>query len=132
MIRDAETHAEDDKKRKELTGLKNETSNLVYSVEKSLKENGEKISAEERRNIEIALQDTREAVKSDDNARINGAKESLLNASRKLAEAVSKNTGANQQSNTGCAAGYRPGADKENKGYNKGDVIDAEYTEEAP
>jgi len=135
MVRDAEANAEEDKKRRETVELKNEVSNLVFSVEKTLKENGEKISPEDSRSIEVALEDTKEALKGDDESRIGRAKEKLTTASHKLAETMYKNAGANrqsqeeQQASAGNNANTEPEIAKPNNGA-EGEVIDAEFTEE--
>ncbi len=132
MVRDAEEHSEEDKKNRDLIQLKNETSNLVYSVEQNLKEHGQKLSAEERRDIEISLEDTKEALKGGDSGRITGAKDALVKASHKLAETIYKNTQAGAQANA-CGSqpgsGSCPGSDKSGK-EQEGEVIDAEFTED--
>ncbi|MHC5181028.1 MAG: Hsp70 family protein, partial [Planctomycetota bacterium] len=66
MAQDAEAHAEEDKKRREVVDLKNQADQLVYSTEKTLKEHGEKVSAEVRGNIESAVNNLKEVAKGDD------------------------------------------------------------------
>lgn len=77
FVKEAEQYADDDKKRKEEIEVKNEADNLVYATEKSLKEHGDKISAEERLKIEQSINDTKEAIKTNDIAKIKEAKEFL-------------------------------------------------------
>ncbi|OGS34495.1 MAG: molecular chaperone DnaK, partial [Elusimicrobia bacterium RIFOXYC2_FULL_34_12] len=84
MVKDAERFADEDKKRKEEIEIKNEADAVVYSAEKSLKEHGDKISADERLKIERAISDAKETLKSNDLEKIKKAKEEVLNASHKL------------------------------------------------
>src|SRR5437763_628691 len=88
MKRDAEAHSADDKKRREDIDLKNQGESLAYSSEKALKEYGEKVDGGTRGNIESALNQLREAAKSDDADRIRKATDNLNNVSQKLAEAM--------------------------------------------
>src|SRR5580704_4047493 len=92
MKRDAESHAAEDKKRREVIELKNQGENLAYSIERQLKEHGEKISADIRGNIESGLNNLRDAIKSDDGDRIKKTMEALQAASMKLGEEVYKAT----------------------------------------
>ncbi|HMK57030.1 MAG TPA: molecular chaperone DnaK [Dissulfurispiraceae bacterium] len=102
MMRDAESHAEEDKKRKDLAEAKNNADTLVYSVEKSVKEYGDKISEDEKRDIEAALEKCRKAKDSSQSAEeIKAAAEELTKVSHKLAEHVYKAT--QQQSADGGA-----------------------------
>src|SRR3954466_4371578 len=90
MKRDAEAHAADDKKRREVIDLKNQGESLAYSTEKSLKEYGEKVSADTRSNIESALNQLRDALKGDDADVIKKSMENLNNVGQKLAEEIYK------------------------------------------
>lgn len=118
FVKEAEQYADDDKKRKEEIEVKNEADNLVYATEKSLKEHGDKISAEERLKIEQSINDTKEAIKTNDIAKIKEAKEKLSDASHKLAEEVYK--AAQQQQQAG-----------EQQSSNNGEnVVDAEVVDE--
>src|SRR5438477_5996226 len=90
MKRDAEAHAADDKKRREVIDLKNQGESLAYATEKSLKDIGDKVDAETRSNIERALTDLRDALKTDDGDVIKKKMELLTEASHKLAEQVYK------------------------------------------
>ncbi|MHC4294424.1 MAG: molecular chaperone DnaK [Planctomycetota bacterium] len=125
MRKDAESHAGEDKKRRELIDLKNQGDSLAYQTEKMLKEQGEKVSAEDRSNIESAVSNLREALKSDDTEAIKRAMENLTQSSHKVAEAMYKS--AAQQA---APSPEEPPKDTEDKtGQDKGgdDVIDAEY-----
>jgi molecular chaperone DnaK len=132
MKRDAESHAAEDKKRREVIDLKNQGEALAYSTEKSLKDYGDKVGADIRGNIETALNGLRDALKSDDGDRIKKSMENLTTASHKLAEEMYKATAAG-----GAAPGGAPGPEAQSDrgaagagaaaGKKDEDVIDAEY-----
>ncbi|MDY6914199.1 MAG: molecular chaperone DnaK [Planctomycetota bacterium] len=127
MKADAETHVEEDKKRRELVDLKNQGDAMAYNIEKMLKEQGEKISAEDRSNIESAVSSLREALKGDDAEAIRRAISSLEQSSHKVAEVMYKDA-AQQAQATGGQAGAEPPKDEQKKDDKGGDdVIDAEY-----
>jgi len=122
MVRDAETHAADDKKQLEIVTARNQLDALVHSVNKSLKEYGEKLDAEERTKIEAALKDAEGALKSDDKAQIDAKTQALAQAAQKLGEKMY----ADAQKAQG------PQTSEEAKGASKPDdanVVDAEFTE---
>jgi molecular chaperone DnaK len=116
MVRDAEAHAEDDKKRKSQVEAKNQAEALVHTTEKALSEHGTKIGEGERRAIENAIADLKEALKGDDAAAITAKTGTLQQAAMKLGEAMYKQT-AEQPSG-------EPGSEAK-----KDDVVDAEFTE---
>jgi molecular chaperone DnaK len=122
MVKDAEAHAEEDKKRKALVESKNHAEALVHSTEKALSEHGSKIDESERRAIENAMADLREAVKGDDANAIKDKTNVLAQASMKLGEAMYKQAQAEQAGAGGSAPGEGEGGAKE-------DVVDAEFTE---
>ncbi|MDR0977701.1 MAG: molecular chaperone DnaK [Endomicrobium sp.] len=106
-VKEAEQYASEDAKHKEEIEARNEADNLVYSVEKSLKEHGDKISTDEKLSIEQALNASKDALKGNDITIIKSTKEALTTASHKLAEAVYKASqvqndqgAAQQQANT--------------------------------
>ena len=103
MTRDAEAHADEDKKRREVVDLKNQADQLVYSTEKTLKEHGDKVSAETRGKIESAVNNLKEAVKGDDAAAIRRAIDNLNEASQELGKALYEEAAKKQ-----AAAGRRP------------------------
>ena len=117
----ARTGAAEDATHRESIEVKNHADSLVYSTERTLREHGDKISAEDKAGIEAALNETREALKGDDLERIKQAQEALTQASHKLAEVMYR---AAQQS--GASAGPSPGP-QETPEPGKGDVIDAEF-----
>ena len=137
MQQDAEAHAEEDKKRREVVDLKNQADQLVYSTEKTLKEHGEKVSAEIRGNIESALNNLKEAAKGDDGDAIKKAMENLGQVSQELGKILYEEA-AKQQAAAGGQPGEppQPGGDagqqappEEGDVRRKGgdDVIDAEF-----
>ncbi len=97
MVKEAEMHAEEDKKERERAEVRNEADTLAYATEKSLKEYGEKVTASDRESIEKAIKELREAVGSNDVARIREKIEVLKQASYKLAEEIYKNVGQGGQ-----------------------------------
>src|SRR3954469_5643667 len=132
MQKDAEAHAAEDKKRREVIDLKNQGENLVYQTEKSVKDYGEKVSSDVRGQIESALGNLREALKSDEGDRIKKTMENLTQVSHKLAEEMYKAAGA-QAGAGGPGAGPGPEASTD-RGTGGGgekkkdeDVIDAKY-----
>lgn len=135
MVKQSEQFAEDDKKRKEEAEVRNNADTLAYQTEKSLKEHGDKISAEEKTAIETANNEVKEALKGTDVERIKKATEALTTASYKLAEAIYKEAQAKQQAQPGQEqggeAGTSSGAENQNPGEKKdGDnVVDAEFKE---
>ncbi len=124
MRKDAEAHGEDDRKRRELVDLKNQGDSLAYQTEKMLKEQGDKVPAEDRGNIESALTGLRDALKTDDAEAIKRTMEALTQSSHKVAEAMYQAAGA-QVATDGEQPSAPPAGDVEDKGGD--DVIDAEY-----
>ena len=122
MVKDAEAHAEEDKKRKAEVEAKNHAESLVHVTEKTLAEHGSKVGEAERRAIETALADLKEALKGNDAEAITAKTNALQQASMKLGEAMYKQQ-ADQQPGGGPDAGAAGGE------ANKDDVVDAEFTE---
>jgi molecular chaperone DnaK len=128
MVKDAEAHAEEDKKARELIEARNQCDHMVHSVRKSLKEQGDKIGADEKAKIEAALKDAEEAMKSDDKAKIESATQALAQAAHKLAEQMYAQDQTKQQAESGGGQQSKSGAtNAANK--DEGDVVDAEYEE---
>src|SRR5205807_10655143 len=113
MVKDAESHAEEDKKRKAQVEAKNHAEALLHATEKALSEHGSKVGEGERRAIENAIADLKEALKGDDAEAITAKTNALAQASMKLGEAMYK-----QQAESDAA-----------KDAAKDDVVDAEFTE---
>ncbi|TVO69201.1 molecular chaperone DnaK [Denitromonas ohlonensis] len=122
MVRDAEAHAEDDKKAHELVDARNACDTLVHSIKKALTEHGDKIEAEEKAQIEAAVVEAEEAMKSNDKDTIVAKTEALGQVSQKLGEKMY----ADAQAQTG-AAGAAEGA--QGGKAEDADVVDAEFTE---
>jgi molecular chaperone DnaK len=127
MVKDAEAHAEEDKKRKAAVESKNHAEALVHSTEKALSEHGSKVGDAERTAIENAIADLKEALKGDDSSAIQAKTNTLAQASMKLGEAMYKQ----QQEGApgGPGAPGTPGADGDGSAEKKEDVVDAEFTE---
>jgi molecular chaperone DnaK len=126
MVKDAEVHAEEDKKAHELVDARNQCDGMVHSVKKSLSEHGDKVSADEKAKIEEALKEAEEILKAtgSDKAAIEAKTEALASASQKLGEAIY----AQQQAAQGAgAAGAEAGGGEAKK--DEGDVVDAEFEE---
>jgi molecular chaperone DnaK len=122
MVKDAEAHAAEDKKQLEIVTSRNQLDSLVHSVQKSLKEYGDKISADEKAKIEAALKDAEEAMKSDNKESIDSRAQALAQAAQKLGEKMY----ADAQKAQGAEGG---GDAKASKPADEGNVVDAEFTE---
>jgi molecular chaperone DnaK len=131
MVKDAEANADDDRKRVELTNVRNQADGLVHSVKKSLAEHGEKIDADEKTKIEAAVKDAEEALKTDDKDKIDAASQALASASQKLGELMYAQSGAADAAAgaAGAAAGAAPGGASEAKRPKDDDVVDADFKE---
>jgi molecular chaperone DnaK len=124
MVKDAEAHAEEDKKARELVEARNQCDHMVHSVRKSLKEYGDKVAADEKTKIEAALKDAEEALKSDDKTNIEAKTQALAQAAHKLAEQMYKEQAQTQQPGADAKTAGEPG-----KKEDDGNVVDAEYEE---
>ena len=122
MVKDAEAHAEDDKKLHELVTARNQCDALVHSVKKSLKEYGDKLGADETAKIETAIKEAEESLKSDDKDTIDAKSQALAQAAQKLGEKMY----ADAQAQSGGEEGEAKKAKKEEDDAN---VVDAEFTE---
>ena len=130
MVKDAETNADEDRKRVELTNARNQTDGLVHSVKKALTEHGDKVAAEEKTKIEEAVKAAEEALKSDDKEKIEAASQALATASQKLGELMYAQTGAAPGAETAAgAAGAAAGGSSEAKRPKDDDVVDADFKE---
>src|ERR1700710_3053831 len=125
MVNEAEQFAEEDKKRKAQVEAKNHGEALVHSTEKALAEHGSKVGEPERRAIEDALSDLKEALKGTDADAISAKANTLAQASMKLGEAMYKSQQEGQPGDGGADAGAAPGGEP----GKKEDVVDAEFTE---
>ena len=129
MVKDAEANAEADKKKKELVEAKNQAEGLIHTTEKTLKENGDKISAADKTAIEDAVKALKTGVEAEDLAVIKEKTEALMQASLNLGEAMYKQQAeaAGAQSAAGADAGADAGASGQQNGDEK--VVDADFEE---
>ena len=127
MVKDAESHAEEDKKALELVTARNQCDALIHSVNKTLAEHGEKLEGDEKSAIEAALKEAEEALKSDDKDAIDAKTQALAEASQKLTEKMMAQEQAQQQDQSGSEA--PPPNNDSNEDQAKGDVVDAEFEE---
>src|SRR5688572_6071649 len=128
MVKDAETHADEDKKQLELVTARNQAEALLHSIKKSLAEYGDKLEAGEKEKIEAAMKELETAAKGDDKAEIDAKVQAVALASQKLGERIY----ADAQSKAGQAQpeGEPQGAaSAEGEKKDEGNVVDAEYTE---
>ncbi|MFO1289127.1 MAG: molecular chaperone DnaK [Nitrosomonas sp.] len=124
MVKDAETHAEEDKKALELVNSRNQCDAMIHSVRKSLGEYGDKLEADEKAKIEAALKEAEEALKSNDKDIIDANTQALTQASQKLAEKIyAQDQTQSEQPKTESTA--QQGGEK----TVEGEVVDAEFEE---
>ncbi|MBP8933585.1 MAG: molecular chaperone DnaK [Candidatus Atribacteria bacterium] len=123
MLRESELHAEEDRKKKEEIELKNQAENLAYSVEKTLRESGSKLSAETKSKAEAALNDLKEVMKGDDVADIRRKMDELQSASHALAQELYRQT-SDQGSGEAAGTKAEAGSSSRNESDN---VVDADY-----
>ena len=125
LVRDAEMHAEEDKKKRELVEARNQADALIYSTEKSITELGDKVDSETKSKVEEATAALKKAIEGEDTEEIKRCSEALTNASHKLAEAMYQQA---------SAAGQQPGAEGASANQAGGaapdeDVVDADFEE---
>ncbi len=120
MVKDAEMHSADDKKRRELVDARNAADHLAHSTDRTLKESGDKVPAGDRQAVEAALAALREAAKGEDVAAIRAAVDSLNQAAMKMGEALYK---------AEPAPGGEAGAAPQGEAQGQEGVVDAEFTE---
>ena len=123
MVKDAEAHAEEDHKARELAETRNHADSLVHNVRKSVKEMGDKLEAAEKEKIEAAIKELEEATRTDDKDDIKKKTDALLEASHKLAEQMYA------QAKSAEAPGAAETAGAESGGKEKENVVDAEFEE---
>ncbi len=128
MQKDAELHAEEDKKRKNLVEAKNNGDSLVYATEKSLKEVGDKVDAETRGKVESGIEKLKKALEGDDLETIKQATEELTQASHKLAEIMYSQASQQQPGGGAGSAGAEAGGQGPTGGKDD-DVVDADFEE---
>ncbi len=123
MVRDAESHAEEDRRRKDEADVRNRADTLVYQTEKVLREQGDKVDPAEKEAVEAALAELKDALNGSDLDRMNTASESLMAASQKLSQMLYEQASRDEAAGAGASAGGDAGASDD-------EVIDAEIVDE--
>jgi molecular chaperone DnaK len=126
MVKDAEAHAEEDKRRRDEAEVRNQAETLVYQTEKVVKENEEKLPDDVKEKVKAAIDETNEALKGTDIAVVRSAVEKLATESQAIGTALYANTGATAPGAEGAEGA--PGAAAGDKGAD--DVVDAEIVDE--
>jgi molecular chaperone DnaK len=129
MVKDAQSHEAEDHKKRELAEARNEADSLVYSVEKSLTELGDKVPEAERTDIKEKIDALRQAMEGDDVDAVKNATQALTEVSHRLAEEVYKKTSAEQQAASGGGEGGPGAPGPEAKAEGEEDVVDADFEE---
>ena len=118
MVKDAEAHAEEDKKHKDEIEVRNQVDSLCYGAEQTLKDLGDKVPADQKSEVEAAIADAKKALEGTDVEAIRTAGDKLTEASQKLAQIVYSTTQDQTAGGSDAGAGAQGGAD---------DVVDADY-----
>jgi molecular chaperone DnaK len=130
MVKDAETHAAEDKEKLALVNARNQADSLLHQVKKSLAELGDKVGADEKSKIEAAAKELEETIKSDDKGRIEAKTEALAKAAQKLGERMyAEAQGAAAGAQAGAQPGGAQGAEAGESKKADENVVDAEFTE---
>ena len=124
MVKDAESHSSDDKKKRELIEARNQADVLVYTTEKALKDHGDKVDEATRKKIEDATEVLKKALEGEDTEDIRKKSEALAEASHKLAEVMYAKAQQTSSANEGAPPGN--GGQKDSGGP---EVVDAEFEE---
>ncbi|MBW1973655.1 MAG: Hsp70 family protein, partial [Deltaproteobacteria bacterium] len=134
MIKDAEMHAEEDRKKKEVAELRNQLDTLIYTTEKSMREYGDKIDPADKKRLDDAISEAKKAMESTDASTIKRAIDELNSASHKLAEAMYTKATGGAQAGAGAAGGaetsqQQTSAGSSSSGSADEDVVDADFEE---
>ncbi len=125
LVKDAEMHAEEDKRKREVVEVRNQADSLIYATERSIKDLGDKVDADTRGKVETIIQNLRSAMNGEDVAEIRRLSEELTQVSHKLAEAVYKQAAGSEGAGPGGGAGQAgPGGPSR-----EDDVVDADFEE---
>ena len=127
MVRDAETHASEDKKFHELVEARNRADNLIHATSKSLKELGDKVNTNDKTAIETAIEDLKQSLKSDDKAEIEAKTQTLAELSGKIAQQAYSQAGAGDTQ--GFTEAAQSAAEQSSSTKNQSEVVDAEFEE---
>src|SRR5690349_4158723 len=130
MAKEADAHSAEDKAQREAVDAKNQLDSMVYNVEKMLREQGDKISGSDRGDVENAIADAKKALESNDKATMDKARDTLTQASHKLAEQMYKAAQSQTPPSPGAGAGAGPAPGSDGAAQKKDEgVIDAEYVD---
>jgi molecular chaperone DnaK len=124
MVRDAEAHAEDDRRRKEEAEVRNTADSLVYQTEKVLREQGDKVSAEEKAAVEGPLGDLKKTLEGNDGAAIKEATDKLMSASQTFSQKLYENAARDSNAAGTSASGQGTGS------VNDDEIVDAEIVDD--
>ena len=124
MVRDAESHAEDDRRRREEAEIRNNADSLVYQTEKLLREQGEKFQGDEKDKVDSALRELKDALSGSDVERIKSATEALVTASHGFTQRLY------EQASAASSAAAGGSADGASAGPSDDEVVDAEIVDE--
>ena len=124
LVKEAQSHTEDDKKRRKAAEAKNQADNLIYQTEKNLAEHGDKVPAEEKTKIQEAVAALKKAMEGNNTSAIESATQTLMSASHKLAEEMYKKASAASGSGASTSGGNGAGETKTDE-----KVVDAEFEE---
>jgi len=133
MVEDAEAHSEEDKKRREVIDAKNQADQMVYNLEKLMRENKDKIPEDEAKNVQVEIENTKKAIESDDAEQIKKAMEALSQASHKLSEMMYQKASqqqAQQDASQQGEAGDQASNQESSQDSSEEEVIDAEVVDE--
>ena len=126
LVREAESHSEEDKKKQELVQTRNNLDNLIYQIEKNIKEYGDKISSNEKEQVEGALKSAKEALKSDQVEILKQATEKLTTASHAIAQKMYEAAAKQKAGESAKSTSEPSGGSKKSEGE-KTNVVDADY-----
>jgi molecular chaperone DnaK len=126
MVKDAESHSEEDKNKKKVVEARNKADQMIYTTEKTLKEYGDKVSAEERKKIEDAIAKLKSVVPLENADEIEKAIEEMLSASHKIAEEMYKKT-TTDQTTTSQTTSEKPPEEEKKKDKGKDGAVDADF-----
>ena len=129
MVKDAEVHADEDKKKQELIEVRNQADTLVYTSEKSIRDLGDKVDAELKADVESKIEALKKALETDDADEIKAKSEELAQSSHKLAEQLYAQQNAESAGPDMGAGAAGAGADAGSAAKDDDDVVDADYTE---
>lgn len=129
MVQDAEAHAEDDRKKRDLIDARNQADSMIYMTEKSLKEHGDKVDSSVKASIESAITRTKTAMEASDAQEIKNALEELQQASHKLAEAMYQQASSAAGGGGEPGHGAGPGGGPHHSARPEDDVVDADFEE---